>query len=144
MRNGEVVRIEVPSSCEYVAVIRQMVEGIARKLAFSVGDIDDLKLAVGEACTNAVKYGAKKDARVTVRCVLSDRGLEIEICNCIPAGATCPVITQPDPSHMREGGMGLFLMKRLMDEVELFWEEGLAMVKMVKKIPQPVIAYREP
>ena len=72
MRQGEVVELEIPSAPEYVSVVRNAVEGIARRMEFSAGEIDDLKVAVGEACTNAVKYGCR-DADspcVAIRCIV--------------------------------------------------------------------------
>lgn len=137
MKVREIIRLDIPSSSEYVGVVRQTVEGIARRLSFSPDEIEDVKLAVGEACTNAIKHGVRHDARITIRYTICPDGLEIEVRNGVttckaPEVASCP----PDPSAMNEGGLGLYLMQTLMDEVELSWEPGLVIVRMLKRTPQ--------
>jgi serine/threonine-protein kinase RsbW len=42
------VSIRVPASPEYVGVVRLVAAGLAARLAFTVDDIDDLKIAVDE------------------------------------------------------------------------------------------------
>jgi len=136
--NKEIIRLEIPSSSEYVSVARQTVGGIAHRLAFGTTDVEDVKLAVGEACTNAVKHGVRGDARVSIRCTISPRELEIEVCNAVGAEIPKPVGAEvPDPTRLDEGGLGLFLMKKLMDTVEVSCEGGFATVKMTKRISRP-------
>lgn len=144
MSGGEIVRLEIPSSTKYISVVRQTVEGVALRLPLATDDIEDVKLAVGEACANAIKHGANNNAPVTICCCISHRGLEIEICNAVGNSACTPAFKDlPDPSCLSEGGLGLYLMKRLMDEVEMFWEDGLVTVKMLKRVMQAKVC-REP
>ena len=136
MRQGEVVELEIPSEPEYVSVVRRAIEGIAQRMRFSNSQIDDLKVAVGEACTNAIKYGCPKgDARsVAVKCVVRGDGLMVEIRNSI---ADCSEPCVPiEPDLRREGGLGLYLMRHLMDEVDLQWEDETAVVTMVKRLDE--------
>ena len=134
MKQGEVVQLEIPSSPEYVSIVRHAVEGIARRLQFDNIQIEDLKLAVGEACTNAVKYGcpANDDSHlVEIKCTVVNDGLAIEIRNNI---ANCKSPTVPiEPDLNKEGGLGLYLMRKLMDEVDFMWECEVATVKMLKR-----------
>lgn len=58
MPDSEVVRLEIPSSPKYVAVARKALEAIAVNIPLTEQQIEDLKLAVGEACANAVKYSS--------------------------------------------------------------------------------------
>jgi len=116
-----------------VSVVRQTVEGLARRLAFASEEIEDVKLAVGEACTNAIKHGCNQAGFVTISCNLRPGCIEIEICNHIPDGARVPTLcVPPDPSHLNEGGLGLYLMRQLMDDVELSCEKGCATLTMRK------------
>jgi len=134
LKQGQVVELEIPSSPEYVSIVRHAVEGIARRMNFDDVQIEDLKLAVGEACTNAVKHGCAKDElqHIAVRCMILNDGLCVEIRNEI---ANCEVPLVPvDPDLNREGGLGLYLIRKLMDEVDIVWEPETAVVKMLKKL----------
>ena len=134
MKQGQVVELEVPSSPEYVAIVRQAVEGIARRMDFDEVQIEDLKLAVGEACTNAVRHGCAKDElqHIAIRCTVLTDGLSVEIRNGI---ADCDVPLVPvKPDLTREGGLGLYLIRKLMDEVDIVWEPETAVVRMLKRL----------
>lgn len=132
MRQGEVVELEIPSAPEYVSIVRQAVAGIAQRMPFGAGQIEDLKIAVGEACTNAIKHGCPGEAanHVIVRCMVHDDGLRVEVRNSI---TNCPSPVVPNkPDLSKEGGLGLYLMQQLVDEVDLCWEIDTATVKLTK------------
>ena len=134
MRQGEVVEIEIPSAPEDVGIVRHAVEGIARRMSVDVQQIEDLKVAVGEACTNAIKYGCSKDDNhmVEIRCVVLSEGLLVEVRNSI-AGCESPSVPHT-PDLDKEGGLGLYLMRRLMDEVDFDWNHDTAVVRMLKRL----------
>ena len=50
------VELSIPSISEYVGVARLAVAGVASRLKFTHEEIEDIKIAVSEACTNAVQY----------------------------------------------------------------------------------------
>jgi serine/threonine-protein kinase RsbW len=52
----ESVRITIPSRAEYVRVVRLAILGMASRMAFSYNDVEDIKLAVSEACNNAILH----------------------------------------------------------------------------------------
>ncbi len=134
MKQGQIVELEIPSSPEYVAIVRQAVEGIARRMDFDDVQIDDLKLAVGEACTNAVRHGCVRDGlqHVAVRCTVMNEGLSVEIRNDIEDCELPDVPVTPDVT--REGGFGLYMIRKLMDEVDIVWEPETAVVRMLKRL----------
>ena len=141
MRHGEVVEMEIPSAPEYVGIVRHAVEGIARRMAFQPGEIDDIKLAVGEACTNAVRHGCPNGDvhNVEIRCVVLAEGLQIEITNSILSCEHPRVPATPDLE--KEGGLGLYLIRQLVDEVDLLWDTDTATIRMLKRrtTPSPVV-----
>lgn len=134
MRQGQIVELEVPSAPEYVSIVRQAVEGIARRMKFDELQIDDLKLAVGEACTNAVRHGCCSDdfQHIAVRCVVMDDGLCVEIRNDISECEEPHVPKRCDVT--REGGYGLYLIRKLVDEVDIVWEQQTAVVRLTKRL----------
>jgi serine/threonine-protein kinase RsbW len=145
MQDAHQIRLEIPSDAEYVGVVRQAIGGIARRMRFDPSDIDDLKLAVGEACTNAVRHGCPSvvNPSVSIICTVSPAVLEIEISNGLAGGQQCPVIVgslECDPKNAKEGGMGLYIMRKLMDEVDVVWEEHEARIRMVKRLPNKSVS----
>ena len=50
----ETIKMEIPANPDYVSILRLTTSGIANKLGFSMDDIEDMKVAVSEACSNAV------------------------------------------------------------------------------------------
>ena len=56
MQRALVLELDVPSSPEYIAIVRLVVASVASaRRALADERIDDLKLAVSEACTNAIE-----------------------------------------------------------------------------------------
>src|SRR5258708_38662054 len=45
---GEMVRLSLPASPDYVRIVRLAASGIATNLGFDVDELDDLRVAVGE------------------------------------------------------------------------------------------------
>lgn len=135
MHNAHQVRLEIPSAVEYVGIIRHAVEGIANRMHFSPGDIDDLKLAVGEACNNAVKHGCPPANRpaITVICKVTPQLLEIEVTNWLTGKEPCPALKTQLESG-REGGMGLYIIHKVMDSVDIIWKGKTAKIRMSKHL----------
>ena len=134
MRNGEVVEMEIPSAPEYVGIVRHAAEGIARRMSFDTAQIEDLKLAVGEACTNAVRHGCPRNgmSNVEIRFVVMPAGLMVEVTNGIGNCESPALPTKPDID--KEGGLGLYIIRQLVDEVDILWEKETATIKMLKRL----------
>ena len=54
--NFETIKMEIASNPQYVSIVRLTTSGIANKVGFCLDDIEDMKVAVSEACTNAIKH----------------------------------------------------------------------------------------
>jgi len=116
------VQIDIPCLISYVSVVRQAVSALAEILLFSPEDCSAIKLAVGEACNNAVLYSAPLPEgslpEVKVTCQVSPDALEINITN---YGENCfpfPSTKMPEPEALSEHGRGRALMELMMDQVE--------------------------
>ena len=93
-------------------------------------DIEDLKVAVSEACTNAIKHSS--DDRFTITYTMIENGLTIEIID-NGNGYDTSSINEPDIENLKESGMGLFIIEALMDEVSIESQEGKGTsIKMTK------------
>ena len=62
--------------------------------------------------------------------------LQVEISNSIDHCCEPSVPSEPDLS--REGGLGLYLIRKLVDEVDLRWDSDTATIKMVKRLSQVI------
>lgn len=139
MNTTDLIEVKFPARAEYVSVIRLMVSGIAHRMGFDYDAIEDIKIAVAEACTNAVNHAYEHDkGEVKIRCeVLEDRlvfsvkddGQGFDI-NRVQAQVG-PIEKEQRIEDLDEGGLGLFLMKSLMDNVEIQKDNGVV-VKMSK------------
>jgi len=69
---------------------------------------------------------------VDVRCIVSEGGLLVEVRNSVAGCVRPDVPARPDLA--REGGLGLYLIRHLMDEVDFEWSQGVAVVKMLKRL----------
>ena len=122
-QSTRVVELRIPSELGYEKIAREAVATVARRLDFKEDKIEDIKTAISEACTNAIRYGSGADARMKVVVVLTADENKLDILIKDPgAGGAPPVDTGiPDINGMvagteRLGGMGLFIIKELVDE----------------------------
>ena len=117
----ETIKMEITANPAYVSIIRLTTSGIANKVGFCMDDIEDLKVAVSEACTNAIKHSS--DDRFTIIYTMIENGLTIEIID-NGNGYDTSSINEPDIENLKESGMGLFIIEALMDEVSIESQEG--------------------
>lgn len=122
------VEIKVPAKPEYVGVVRLSTSGIANRMGFAYDDIEDLKVAISEAITNAVKhaYNETGEGEITIGFGVYENRLEVMVAD---HGGSFnlnkvkedigPYDKSDSVEDLREGGFGLFLMDALMDKVEI-------------------------
>ena len=116
-RSHGVVRLEIPAIAEWVAVARLAVAAVASRQRFSVDDIEDIKLAVAESCTNAIQHGAP-DNTISIVCEVGTDGIAITVSD----RGQGPPLSAVEEERIGEGGrteeLGVFLIRALMDSVE--------------------------
>ena len=126
----ETIKMEITANPAYVSIIRLTTSGIANKVGFCMDDIEDLKVAVSEACTNAIKHSS--DDRFTIIYTMIEKGLTIEIID-NGKGYNTKEVSEPDLDNLKESGMGLFIIESLMDKVNVESTEGKGTsIKMTK------------
>ena len=118
-----VVELKIPSELGYERVAREAAATVARRLGFSPERIDELKTAVDEACTNAIRHGSKSDARMKVVVVLTADETKLDILVKDPGAGDLPPseVVAPDIQAQIEeggpkGGLGLWLIRQMVDE----------------------------
>lgn len=122
VRTGELVRLEIPAQPAFVGVARSVVTAVASTLEGIDEDrLEDLRVAVSEACTNAVEAHRRDavDDRVIVRCITTDDELQISIedrgSGFDPSEVPPPPRPDEDPTSS-ERGWGIQLIQALVDE----------------------------
>jgi len=125
------------ATSEAAAAARGRVASVVRSVPLSLSEREDVLLAVGEALANAIKHGCAGDSglRIQVKCVAGPHRLVIHVVD--PGPGFDPQNVQASlPRRLSEGGMGIHMMRRLMDEVSFAFDGG-TVVRLVKNIPCP-------
>lgn len=134
MRPFDYVEVRIPAKAQYVGVARLTISGLASRLGFTYDDIEDLKIASSEAITNAVQhaYSEVEEGEVVVGCALYEDRIEIMVADHGKSfnfeetkAKVGPYHDQQDVAFLREGGLGLYLIETLMDEVKVHHQEGV-------------------
>jgi serine/threonine-protein kinase RsbW len=134
--------LHVPSSTENLAMIREFVTSVGLQAGMESGELAKLELAVDEACANVIEhaYGHDTSKEVVVRATFDDEALRIDVQdtgNGFDPNSVHPEDVEKLVSERKRGGLGMRLMKSLMDEVRYEIEPGkrneLHMVKWLKR-----------
>ena len=131
---GDLLKFSVPGKAEYVCVIRRAISSLASCAAFDIDSIEDIKVAVSEACMNVVRHGSAEDNCYDVECVVEKDKIIIFVSDCC-GGYSVSSYQEPYLDEPKERGLGIFIIKALMDEVDICSVIGEGTkIKMVKYI----------
>lgn len=132
-------KLRIPSQTDNLEIIRYFVGKVAEKVGFKEDDVGKIELAVDEACTNVMKHAytdktTDKSLDVAVQIdyqkltlIVTDHGKGFD-----PEKVRLPNIKEY-LAELRVGGLGIYLMRTLMDEVDYDIRPGVRnQVKMVK------------
>lgn len=120
---NDTIKLTLPCKPEYVMVARMAISAIANKMEFDIEEIDDLKVAVGEACNNAILHGGGEDKSYELRMNIQEDCLQIEVED-NGKGFDIEECKNPDLCNPKVGGLGIFIIKTLMDKVDVVSEDG--------------------
>ncbi len=126
------VELRIPSKPEWVAVARLAVAAIANRLPFSVEEIEDLKLAIAEACTICIQNGAGGEM-IDITCEASTTYLRVELRDHRYRLRPAAELPEQRPSMMAVEGLGIFLIQALMDELEYSIDPDLGTALVMTK-----------
>lgn len=122
----ERVEVSIPSSPVFERVVRASAAEIGQALGFSAERVEDLKLAVSEAVTNAIEHGNKSEISKLVAVVfaLDNEMLEIRIADQGTGGTIrSDYQRRVVEDHNLEAGMlrgfGMYLIGALVDDYEV-------------------------
>lgn len=137
MSSDEVI-LRVPAKSDYVALVRVVLAAAASIDPDSRDDrVDDLRIAVSEAVTNAVESHnlAGTDSRIEIRCVTDDSSVEVTVKDKGPGFDPDNVTQLPDvesPERLLfESGLGLTLMRKLVDRHHIESNDDGTVVRLI-------------
>lgn len=118
---------------------RLVTSAFAMQLSPTMSEIADIKTAVSEAVTNAIVHGYEGSrGMVTLRCVLEDRTLTIEVedqgkgIRNVQQAMEPFFTTRPEQER---SGMGFAVMQTFMDELRVESTPGRGtLIRMIKRI----------
>jgi serine/threonine-protein kinase RsbW len=122
-------RLSVKSTTENLSTIREFIRNLSLQVGFDESIANKITLAVDEACTNIIKhaYQFSNSGKINIYANYYNKKMKISITD---QGAHFNSMSVPEPDlakyykEKRVGGLGIFLMKKLMDEVKYSQTSG--------------------
>ncbi len=112
----ELVELRIPSRAEWVALARLAAATVANRLSFSIEEIEDVKLAVAEACAAVIQHENHGEF-IQLTCEALSDSLRIRVHDSGRHSAQAVEGRRMDFEEARIAGLGVFLIRTLMDEV---------------------------
>jgi len=123
--------LEITGQGRRLVAVRKFIAKMAEESGFNETDKFDIKVAVGEACANAIEHGSPRGKRDKVRITFIFEA-DYAIIEVIDEGVFKPRFPSFD-SQLNYRGRGIPFMLALMDEVEIKERKGGTTVKLIKK-----------
>ncbi|MEW6751015.1 MAG: adenylate/guanylate cyclase domain-containing protein [Candidatus Latescibacterota bacterium] len=130
------VDLNIPMIPDMELTATQTAEAVAQYMGLDADKTGEVKMALVEACINAIEHSQSKDGRLQIDfevtaealwVTISDRGHGFDL------EAVRQEVERRRQSGGRRRGWGLQLMQELMDEVEVRSDQGGTTIRMVKR-----------
>jgi serine/threonine-protein kinase RsbW len=126
--------LTVASDLRLLALIRSFIEGVCQAAGCDMRTTDAIVMATDEAVNNIMRHAhrGRPEANLQVQCFFHCDCIEVRL---LDEGAPFDLAAVPflDPSELRIGGRGVFLMRSLMDELSCQpRDDGGNILRMVK------------
>ncbi len=132
-------KITLPGRLENLETIGDFIARSAQALGLDKDQTYQAQLAVDEACANVIQHGSLPDTEgsISLECcrqgdacvfTLRDQGQAFD-----PTTVPPPNL-QADLHRRKPGGLGIYLMRKLMDKVSYRTEQGTNILTLTKKL----------
>jgi serine/threonine-protein kinase RsbW len=124
---AKAVVVSLPLETEYAAIPRQIAETLATRAKFTKSKLDEIKTALGEAIINVIKHAYDSNtenrelAKYRVRYLIYPDKLVIVVKDFgkgFNSDFVLAYVKRKEAKKPESAGMGIFLIRTLMDEVE--------------------------
>ena len=129
--------LKIPSSTQFLEDVREFVTTHASEASFPEAVVEQMKIAVDEACTNVIEhaYNNESNHSIDIAVIVNPDKLTVRIRD---HGRTFDSQAYREPDLMafaknrKAGGFGVHIMRRLMDDVQFNTKGGLNETLLVK------------
>lgn len=136
--NIDYIKLSIPNKAEYVSVVRLTTSAIANRMGFDIEEIEDIKVSVAEACTSTLENNSNNQ-NIDIEFGVFEDKLVISVKD---TGGVKDIDNTKDLKldDIGQGGLGIFIINSLMDEVETInnGEKGTE-IKMTKYIKDDIV-----
>lgn len=133
----DLFELEIESKLENLAEIGEFITDSMRELGLTDRKLFDIQMAVDEACTNIIKYGYTVDVgMIIISCCRSGEDVIVVIKD---SSKPFDPMSIPPPDldasleERKIGGLGVYFMRTLVDEVKYEFKDGANVLTMVVK-----------
>ncbi len=141
------MNVEFLSISDNIAFARVVVAAFVAQLDITLNELDELKVAISEAVTNAIihAYAGKKNGRIRIEAMLYEQAMEIIVEDTGLGIEDVEQAMQPDFSSKPDRmGLGFSFMQSFTDTLEVHSVPGQGTrVKMLKTLNTPAVAQQQ-
>lgn len=142
MRDAQITELRLPARLDYIVVAKRTAGALGMVVGFSLEEIDDLNIAVTQACENAMATAAEQwgegNGQVKLTFKTQKGRLEVNIASTPPRSVELPQPHHP-VRHVRQAepidyeGIGLNMIRLFVDELRYQVDnQGCMRMRMVK------------
>jgi serine/threonine-protein kinase RsbW len=121
-QRGDVVVLTLPANSAYLSVLRTATAGLAARLQFTLDEIEDLRIAVDEACAMLLAGGESDDAELNCRFVLASDQITVTVS--VPA---------EEPALPSRDTFAWQVLAALAGSVEASFVDGRLVIELTKR-----------
>ena len=112
------LELRFTSDPRFLHIVRSMVGQMAALKGFSEEDTQFIILAIDEACANIIRhaYKGRRDGEIIISCTEKEDGIEFLLAD-MGELADCSSWPERSLEEVRPGGLGLPLIRAVMDQV---------------------------
>jgi serine/threonine-protein kinase RsbW len=138
--------IKIASEKENLKKLRAFLIGYLNQYPISDIDLNLLIVAVDEICANIIVHANRNNETpyIDIELRLDGEGIEVEI---LDKGKKFSLLAQQDPNlgalieKRQKGGVGIMLIKRIMDRIEYIRENNYNIHRLYKRLSMPISQY---
>ena len=130
-KSSTCVELKIPCKPEFVGVARLAILGVASRMKFSYDEVEDIRLAVGEACTTSVEWAERNEKADTELTLSSEIGSDKLVVDIYDSAGDREDESRGGAEHEPEN-LGALLITLLVDEVTVVPKDEGTHVRMVK------------
>jgi len=120
------IRLSVPARADYVHVLRSVIASVAAKLDFSYDDIEDLRLAVDEACAYLLGL---REGPTSLSLTITPSGRTVDVLASVDGAEAA------DRAQTLQASMVWHLLGALTDEARFEESAGHPGIRFTKRAP---------